>query len=951
MFRYNNSFIDKFRTNIHTGSISAAKQHINPEPSASDKKTQQTELSNITPDYNVSVPISYTKTGIEKLSNGQEIHCYKLSNGQKVFIAPKEGSKTVLNTYVNTGALNEKDDERGISHFCEHMAFNGTNGNNGYMKLGVGDVFRKVSELGGYTNASTNFAETNYTISIPRFNDTDFETIVQMQSAMMNDLEMSDEMTQKEHGPVSSEINMYSDMADTNAMNTAIKNLYKIKTTSPDIVAGTVENILNIDSKKVTDYYKNNYFPANMTTVVTGNIDPDKAIEIIAKNFKGENPKTIDRRIETLTPTDQPVRKDIISRKAVGTTGVLCFNGPANNDPKGNMEIFALNHLLFNKKHSKTTSALEQYHVEVNANTEKLRTEPSDGTLLTLTYTTTENNSELALKSIYDILNNFNEPTEDEMDTLKSALKMKFEKQYDDTEELNYLIGQKSLTGNMSFCTDAMNLIDNLTAKDLVAAAKKYYDLNKVSIAVVHPETVKAEQISDNHTKAKSVSFKGLSDINNVNDKRLPLNLDKIEQITLDNNCQIALSNTNNNITVFSANITDNIPANTKPGVQEILEQILVKGKNDTVRLVDKNNISAFSGANGKNMYYEAELPAKNTAVALRIMKNSLLNPDFTHETFEKAKKDLKTELLTEQPNAFDNAKSEIFPDSPRGYRREDILKNIDNVTLEEVVGLHKYIIDNGSFTFAANLPMEKYPEIKNVVIHELKDLPKFRQNTPRIFNDYTSTSKSKVIKDVANTAQADIVQAYKFPMQHDPKSKATYLVMNRILSTGDDTGLFNNLREKEKLAYSVSSELVMSPYKSGLLFCNILTTTDSPDLKSYDNVEKSIRGFHNQINKMVEGEFTDKELESAKLGIKRQLLDSSDGQINKVIRMSESLNSINGFDNINEQYKIIDSITKEDIQTAAKEIFSNKPIYSVRATKDTLKSNKDFLDTLTEEN
>lgn len=947
MYNYDN-LIDKYIQTIRPNGTKEQKTESNSANSTVEQMKETTELPNTVADYNVNIPIAYTKTGVEKLSNGQEIHCYKLNNGQKVYIAPKKGAKTVLNTYVNTGALNEKDDERGISHFCEHMAFNGTKGTNGYMKLGVGDVFGKVSEIGGYTNASTNFAETNYTISIPQFKEDDFETIVKMQASMMNNLEMSDSMTEKEHGPVASEINMYSDMADTTAMNLAIKNLYNINTTSPDIVAGTVDNILNIDSKKVTDYYKNNYFPANMSTVVTGNVEPDDAIQIIAKHFKGENPQTPDRRLEPLTPITKPIRKDIFSPKAVGTTGVLCFNGPKNNDTKSNIEILALNHLLFNKKHSKTTTALEPYHVEVEAATEKLRTEPSDDSLLSLTYTTTEPNSELALKSIYDIINNFELPSDEEMETLKSALKMKYEKNYDDTESLNYLIGQSSLKGSLSGCTDAINIIDNLTAEDLKNTLNKYYDLNKVSIAVVHPDNIKPDDIDQNHKKSKTINFTGVKNTSNKTnaDDRRPLPTE-INNYKLDNNCEIAITNSNNNIAVFSANITDTTPANIKPGVAEILEQILIKGSDEVVALVDKNNITAFSGASEKNIYYEAELPAKNIPIAMRIMKNALLNPDFSAKTFEKAKKDLKTELTTEQPNALDNAKADIFDNSPRGYRREDILNNIDNITLEEVMGLHQYIIQNGAMTFSASLPTDKYPEITNVVTHELSEMPTFKENQPRTFNDFTPIKKSKVIKDVANTAQADIIQAYKFPTKSDPKSIVSYSIMNYILGRGDDTGLFNNLREKEKLAYSVGSDLVLSKYKSGLLFCSILTTTDSPDIKSYENVERSIRGFNTQIQKIINGEFTDKEFESAKLGFKRQLLESCDSQTGSVLRIADGQNSVNGLYSLNEQYELINSLTKEDIQNAAREIFSEKPIYSIRASQDTLSANKEFLNTL----
>ena len=155
--------------------------------------------SQVTTDFNVQVPQAYTKLGVEKMANGQEVYCYKLANGQRVMIAPMKSPKTYVNTYVNTGAMNEKDDERGISHFTEHMAFNGTSGTDGYMKLGVGDVFAKVAEMGGETNASTGMAETNYTIGIPQFDKDDLETAVAMQASMMNNLEMSDAMVEKEH--------------------------------------------------------------------------------------------------------------------------------------------------------------------------------------------------------------------------------------------------------------------------------------------------------------------------------------------------------------------------------------------------------------------------------------------------------------------------------------------------------------------------------------------------------------------------------------------------------------------------------------------------------------------------------------------------------------------------------------------------------------------------------
>ena len=948
MHNYTN-YTNSFKANVETPRIENNKSVQSSTASEQNKQpTQTTELQAVTPDYSVTVPTGYSKLGVEKLSNGQEIHCYKLNNGQKVYIAPKESAMTTLNTYVNTGALNEKDDERGISHFCEHMAFNGTKGTDGYLKLGIGDVFRKVGDMGGNTNASTNFAETNYTISIPQFNKSDFETIVKMQASMMNNLEMSENMVDKEHGPVTSEINMYSDMSDCIASNKAIKNLYNIQSSSDDVVAGTVNNILNIDSKKVSDYYKNNYYPANMTTVVTGDVNPDEAIELIAKNFRGENPPKTDRRFEVLKPIEKTVRTDIISNKATATTGVVCFNGPSNNDAKGQILIEAINTFLFNKKNSKIDKDLDDYNVSVNARQDKISTLPSDGKLLSLTYDTTEENSEIALKSIFNNLANFKAPTDEEMEILKTSMKMNYEKSYEDMTDLNYMIGQNSLMGNTDSCIKAIDIIDSITSKDMVDAVQKYYDINKASVAVVHPEKVTMDTISKNHEKAKTISFTGLNTENKTNEKiKQPLDVSKIDRYQLPNNIDVALTETKSDIVNYTMNISTIAPANTKPGVMEVLSAMIRKGSKEQRELMDKNNTTVFSGATGKSIYYEAELPVKNLSTSLSLMKDLVINPAMLEEDFEKSKQEVKDNILTQQPNAFDNMGNVLFPDSPRGYTNKDILNNIDNVSLEEVRGMFQYMKDNGAITFAVCMPTSKYPEAKEVLNRELSTIGTVRPNNMRMFNDFTPIEKSKVITDTANTAQADIVQAYKFYNTHTPKDLVIYELMNGILSSGDETGLFNNLREKEKLAYSVHSACNLSPLSSSTLTCRILTTTDSDDMKSYDNVQKSINGFHNQINKMMNGEFTDKELETAKLNYKRYLLESTDIQADKVATISGALNSINGLNEANDLYNAVDTITKDDIQNAAKYVFSQKPVYSVRASKATLDANKDFFASL----
>ena len=122
---------------------------------------QNNEISNYSYDYHVKTPQKYTKILETNFENGLKLHSYKLANGYKVNIIPIEGSPSVVKTYVNVGSMNETQDIKGISHFLEHMAFNGTNGENGHIKLNTGDSFKKIEAIGGWANASTNYAITD----------------------------------------------------------------------------------------------------------------------------------------------------------------------------------------------------------------------------------------------------------------------------------------------------------------------------------------------------------------------------------------------------------------------------------------------------------------------------------------------------------------------------------------------------------------------------------------------------------------------------------------------------------------------------------------------------------------------------------------------------------------------------------------------------------------------
>ena len=226
----------------------------------------------------------------------------------------------------------------------------------------------------------------------------------------------------------------------------------------------------------------------------------------------------------------------------------------------------------------------------------------------------------------------------------------------------------------------------------------------------------------------------------------------------------------------------------------------------------------------------------------------------------------------------------------------------------------------------------------------ELPEVTPYEYNPEKI---YTPNSRPVILTESRNVSQADINQTYKFRTDGSIKSKVTAHLMNSILSSSDSIGLFNSLREQDHLAYRVNSNLDYTG-DCGEISLHILTSTDNKDTgnTSYENVERSITGFRRQINKLINSEYNDEDLETAKRKLKADLLDKESvysrlGTLSRAQYLNEKL------DYENRVFEMIDSVTREDIDALSAKVFANKPVYSIVASQDTLDYNRDFLASL----
>lgn len=897
-------------------------------------------ISNVIPDYSVKTPLAYTKTGEIDLPYDLKAQCYKLSNGQKVIIVPKEG-KTVVRSYVDTGSMNEPDNIRGISHYIEHNLFNGSQG------LEEGEFFKEVNKMGASTNASTGFAETNYFISSNLLNEGDLENKIKLHASMLETPLFAIEKLEKEKGIVNSEINMITSDPVNIALNKTYKNLYNIKSSSLDLIGGTTSNITNLTREDVVNYYNNNYYPGNIVTVITGEVTPDETMKLVSKYFNSKKHSPSARTHELLNPVQNVKREDIISDKATATTIVMGFDGPKNNNFKDQIYLDALN-LLLNKKAGRLEKKLDKYNAQASIFTEKISNGKNGQKAITVCTDTTEENSEKILKTILNELANLknNPPSNDDMQIIKKELKNMFSNNFEYSFNINSIIGTSFLEGTSDNIKDFDKILEEMTPEDLAKTAQKYFTTDKYAITMVHPGTATQQTITQNYNNAINIPFTGkhtknVINMNNVTHYLTSNNINTAVYESQTDNCSI-------NLKIKTKDFPD-----TKPGVSVVLSHILEEGsktkdKDEYYTELAKSGINSGFDTTSKGINAYSNFNYEDMQKAAETLNDVVLNPRFTPELLEKAKKNIRENILLSQKSPVDKLETEIYKELPYAKTKEEILKSLDTITLEDVQNFHKQIFENGKMDVTISAPFGKHPELKDILFNSLASYPEMKTFEPLPLKKFEPVEKTKVLTDIDAKNQADIIECYKFKRSSNVKDIAALTILNEILGGNSSSRLFMDLREKQKLAYSVSSYLDYAE-DIGSIQLRIKTTTENKDTGevSFDNLQKSINGFNDNINKLKTQKISQEELSAAKLSLKNYILSCNESSYEKISSLMTGFNTPYCLAYKNILFDEIDKITVEDIHNAANYIFTNKPVYSIVATKNTLKANDKYLKNL----
>lgn len=245
-----------------------------------------------------------------------------LDNGLKYYIKKntKPENRAELRLAVNAGAMQEDDDQQGLAHFVEHMAFNGSTN---FKKSELVDYLETVgTRFGPDLNAYTSFDETVYMLQVR----TDSAALLDKGMLVLEDwaggVSFENEEIDKERGVVESE--WRSRLSPNQRMlNQWLPVLYNDSRYAQRLPIGKPEIIRNADYATVKRFYNDWYRPNLMAVVVVGDIDVDAMEKDIKERFgKLKNPVN-NRPVEAYpVPNHDETLVSIVSDKEAPFTNV-----------------------------------------------------------------------------------------------------------------------------------------------------------------------------------------------------------------------------------------------------------------------------------------------------------------------------------------------------------------------------------------------------------------------------------------------------------------------------------------------------------------------------------------------------------------------------------------------------------------------------------------------------
>jgi predicted Zn-dependent peptidase len=351
-------------------------------------------------------------------------------------------------------------------------------------------------------------------------------------------------------------------------------------------------------------------------------------------------------------------------------------------------------------------------------------------------------------------------------------------------------------------------------------------------------------------------------------------------------------------------------------GISHFIEHMLFKGtKRRSAHQIAKEIdavggvLNAFTSKEFSSFY--AKVLAEHLPVALDLLFDLYLNSLFSDEELEKERQVIVQEIsmVEDTPDEYihDLFSQAFWPRHPLGYPilgRLDTISRMNREKLMKFFGEH-YLKIKPIIVAAGNLKHENLLQPVKKILREAKTREKRRQNTAPRSHPHLLVKNKKL-------EQVHLVLGTQgLPATHP--QRFAFSILNTILGGGMSSRLFQEIREKRGLAYSVYSFL-SSFMDSGMLGVYVGTGDNT--------LSRVLQLILREMKKLSENSLRPKELRSAKEQLKGNLLLSLESMDSRMGRLAKNQLYYNRFVSTEEIIEGIEKVKAEEVSALAQQTF-----------------------------
>ncbi|MGQ0816256.1 MAG: M16 family metallopeptidase [Gemmatimonadota bacterium] len=271
----------------------------------------------------------------------------RLANGLTYYIRvnQKPEARAELRLAVNAGSVLEDDAQRGLAHFVEHMAFNGTEH---FAKQDLVSYLESIGmRFGADVNAYTSFDETVYMLTVPTDTGKALEQGIQILEDWAGKQTFDPQEIDKERGVVIEEWRL-GQGAEERMRDQYFPVLFAGSRYAERLPIGTKANLEKFEHADLIRYYRDWYRPDAMAVIAVGDFDKDKVEALIKQHFGALGPHSRRPRENFPVPDHDSTLVSIVADKEATVASVAVYHKlPAQTETTiGDYRLMLARHLF-----------------------------------------------------------------------------------------------------------------------------------------------------------------------------------------------------------------------------------------------------------------------------------------------------------------------------------------------------------------------------------------------------------------------------------------------------------------------------------------------------------------------------------------------------------------------------------------------------------------------------